>query len=94
MHVLEYLRQTILEEGEEIEEPAKDWRKHPELEHRHPLNICDPESNQYKEALKEYEAEHPKMYDNLQSITEAAKSGKQISLYNLFDIVNNNQVNI
>ena len=48
MHVLEYLRQTILEEGEEIEEPAKDWRKHPELEHRHPLNICDPESNQYK----------------------------------------------
>ena len=36
-------------------EQAKDWRKHPELEHRHPLNICDPESNQYKEALKEYE---------------------------------------
>jgi len=93
MHVLEYLRQTILEEGEEIEEPAKDWRKHPELEHRHPLNICDPESNQYKEALKEYEAEHPKKYKNIIDITAAAKSGKPISIYNLFDIVNTQTVN-
>lgn len=93
MHVLEYLRQTILEEGEEIEEPAKDWRKHPELEHRHPLNICDPESNQYKEALKEYEAEHPKKYKNIIDITAAAKSGKPISIYNLFDIVNTQNVN-
>jgi len=93
MHVLEYLRQTILEEGEEIEEPAKDWRKHPELEHRHPLNICDPESNQYKEALKEYEAEHPKKYKNVIDITAAAKSGKPISIYNLFDIVNTQTVN-
>lgn len=93
MHVLEYLRQTILEEGEEIEEPAQDWRKHPELEHRHPLNICDPESNQYKEALKEYTQDHPKQYNNIADITAAAKSGKPISIYNLFDIVNTQTVN-
>jgi hypothetical protein len=82
-----------IEEAEIIEEPAKDWRKHPELEHRHPLNICDPESNQYKEALKEYEAEHPKKYKNIIDITAAAKSGKPISIYNLFDIVNTQTVN-
>lgn len=82
-----------IEEAEIIEEPAKDWRKHPELEHRHPLNICDPESNQYKEALKEYEAEHPKKYKNVIDITAAAKSGKPISIYNLFDIVNTQTVN-
>ncbi len=29
--------------------------RHPELEPAHPLNICDPEGGQYKEALKEHE---------------------------------------
>ena len=82
-----------IEEAEIIEEPAKDLRKHPELEHRHPLNICDPESNQYKEALKEYTQDHPKKYTNIIDITAAAKQGKQISLYNLFEIANNKTVN-
>jgi hypothetical protein len=63
------------------------------IEHRHPLNICDPESNQYKEALKEYTQDHPKKYTNIIDITAAAKQGKQISLYNLFEIANNKTVN-
>lgn len=39
------------------EEPVKDWRRHPELEQAHPLNLCDPSGGQYKQALKEYEEE-------------------------------------
>lgn len=35
-------------------EPQTENRRHPELEHMHPLNICNPEGGQYKEALKEY----------------------------------------
>lgn len=43
----------------QAEEP-KDWRRHPELEHAHPLNLCDPEGGQYKQALKEYNEERLK----------------------------------
>lgn len=41
---------------EESTQPTeeKESRQHPEFEHNHPLNICDPESGQYKEAVKEY----------------------------------------
>ena len=45
------------QEEQTTEEPAKDWRRHPELEGAHPLNLCDPSSGQYKQALKEYEEE-------------------------------------
>ena len=41
------------EETEPQEEAQADNRKHPEFEHKHPLNVCDPESGQYKEALRE-----------------------------------------
>jgi len=78
-----------------------DWRKHPELEHAHPLNICDPAGGQYKQALKEYEEEQEaaklqevthKTYSTLKDITEAAESGEVISLMNLFDLVNKKEV--
>jgi len=91
IHILQYLKETILEEGEEIEQ---DWRRHPELEHRHPLNVCDPQSGQYKEALMEYNVEHPKQYNNLKDIKEAANSGKLISLFNLSQIINNKTINV
>ena len=42
------------EETEPQEEAQADNRRHPEFEHKHPLNVCDPESGQYKEALREY----------------------------------------
>ncbi len=50
-------KQTEVEEVQEVtEEETKVWRRHPELEHGHPLNLCDPNGGQYKECLKEYEA--------------------------------------
>ena len=54
-----------------------------------PLNIWDPQSPQYKEALKEYEEEqqHAKKYESLQEITAAANTGKQVSIYNLFSLI-------
>ncbi len=39
---------------EETEEEQTDWRRHPEFPFNHPLNICDPESSQYKSCVKEY----------------------------------------
>lgn len=53
---------------------------------RHPVNICDPKSSQYREVIKELN-EQPKHYDNLQDITEAAESGQVISLFNLSQLV-------
>lgn len=87
MHILEYLESILTEE--ESQEQPREARKHPELEYIHPLNICDPQSPQYKEALKEYEEEkqHAKKYESLQEITAAANAGKQISIYNLFSLV-------
>lgn len=41
------------EEAQEAKEEQTDTRRHPEFDHLHPLNICDPESGQYKESLKE-----------------------------------------
>jgi len=42
-----------------IKEAPKDWRRHPELEPAHPLNLCNPEGGQYKQCLKEYNEENP-----------------------------------
>lgn len=58
---------------------VQNYLRHPEVEEMHPLNICDPESGQYKEALKEY--------TNLEDITKAANSGQIISLYNLSQLL-------
>lgn len=81
-NVIEYLKS--INEVEQVEEPqqvlkVQNYLKHPEVEPMHPLNICDPESGQYKEALKEY--------TNLEDITKAAKSGQIISLYNLSQLL-------
>lgn len=61
--------------------------RHPEYPVDHPLNVCDPESGQYRDCVKEYLCE---TYDNLHDITEAANSGKMISLCNLSQLVNQN----
>jgi len=55
------------EEAEQIAQEAR----HPEVEARHPLNICDPESTQYKEALKEYnQASKPSAADQMQAAAD------------------------
>jgi hypothetical protein len=59
---------------------------HPNLEPLHPLNICDPESSQYKEAVKEY--------SNINDITEAAESGIVVSLLNMYNLVNQKTINV
>lgn len=43
------------QEEEETPENEHVMLLHPELEPAHPLNICDPQSGQYKEALKEHQ---------------------------------------
>jgi len=63
-------------------------RRHPELPHDHPLNICDPQGSQYKQALKEYRTPKHEIYSSVEDITAAAKSGKVISICNLFELVN------
>lgn len=82
-HIVAYL-QSIADETEET--PAE-VPQHPALERAHPLNILDPQSTQYKEALKEYE--QPKMHENLKDIKNAVERGEVISLCNLSNIVNN-----
>lgn len=84
----------VTEKTKQIAEIQKvDWRKHPELPHDHPLNLCDPQGGQYKQALKEYKQEQThETYTSIEDITEAAESGKVISLCNLFDLVNKKEV--
>lgn len=84
MHIVEYISENLTD----TEEPdGENLLRHSELEYRNPLNVCDSESGQYKEVLMEYEAQHPKKYDSLQEITAAANTGKQVSIYNLFSLI-------
>ena len=84
MHIVEYLSEILID----TEEPAgENLLRHPEVDYLHPLNVCDSESGQYKEVLMEYEVQHPKKYDSLQEITAAANTGKQVSIYNLFSLI-------
>lgn len=82
MHIVTYL-QSIADETEETANLL-----HPEFPANHPLNICDPESAQYKECLNEYLPEQPKKYTNLTEIKQAAQNGKVISLFNLSQLAN------
>lgn len=82
-HIVKYL-QSIADETEET------ILRHTEVEPHHPLNICNPESSQYKQALKEYEESHPKKYNSLLDIQQAAASGEQISMLNLFEFHQSN----
>jgi hypothetical protein len=80
-HIISYLKAN--------EEPEQNYLRHPNLDPLHPLNICDPESGQYKQALKEFEqAEEVKEYKNIKDLENAAKSGKMISLLNMCNLVN------
>lgn len=82
-HIVKYL-QSIADEKEET------ILRHPEAPANHPINICHHESSQYKQALKEYEDSHPKKYNSLLDIQQAAASGKQISMLNLFELHQSN----
>jgi hypothetical protein len=72
-HIIKYL---------EKEAEFQTSLRHPEVESFHPLNICDPESGQYKAALQEY--------NSMKEMKEAAKEGKIISLLNMSTLVNQN----
>ena len=78
-HILSYIRDIA-------DEPDTKQLKHPELEAAHPLNICDPESPQYDEALREYNEDRAKHYGSLEDIKEAAANGMKISISNLAEL--------
>ena len=69
-------------------EDEQETRLHPEFEASHPLNILDNESPQYKEALKEYKPEQPKQYNSLKEVNYAVANGRQVSLSNVFQLIN------
>jgi len=65
---------------------VQNYSRHPEFEPLHPLNICDPQSGQYKQALQEFT--QVQEFDNLQDLEKAAKGGQVISLLNMYNLVN------
>jgi hypothetical protein len=84
----EQIQEMPSENLTDTEEPdGENLLRHSEMEYRNPLNVCDSESGQYKEVLMEHEAQHPKKYDSLQEITAASNTGKQVSIYNLFSLI-------
>ena len=90
-HITDHL-QTFFKEKEEEPTPphvqiVKDMNTIiAHFDPRHPINICDPKSSQYREVLKELSGQ-PKQYNTLQDISEAAESGQVISLLNLSQLV-------
>ncbi len=74
------------EETEPQEEAQADNRRHPEFEHKHPLNVCDPESGQYKEALKEY------LPETMEATTLHQETEKTINFLAEIDVKNSGEV--
>ena len=74
------------EETEPQEEAQADNRRHPEFEHRHPLNVCDPESGQYKEALREY------LPETMEATTLHQEIEKTINFLAEIDVKNSGEV--
>lgn len=90
-HITTHLQSFLKEKEEEPTPPhiqiVKDMNHiMSHFDTRHPVNICDPKSSQYREVIKEL-SEQPKQYNNLQDIQEAAESGQVISLFNLSQLV-------
>lgn len=96
--IKDYLTANKEKEQTEVKEPLQVQEEteesatllHPEFAANHPLNICDPESGQYKECVKEYLTQNtsPAIYTDLKEIRQEAKNGKLISLYNLSQLAN------
>ena len=74
------------EETEPQEEAQADNRRHPEFEHRHPLNVCDPESGQYKEALRDY------LPETMEATTLHQEIEKTINFLAEIDVKNSGEV--
>lgn len=72
---LEELQAVLMPKAEET-----DSRRHPEFPHDHPLNVCDPEGGQYREALEEYLPKQEEPKRSLVHVQQPSRNQTQLFL--------------